>query len=380
MLTSRWLQTCQALALTFFLLISPARAEEPTVRPAIEGIFAAFEEHPLVGLGDAHALAEEGAFYERLIRDPRFAATVGNVVFESASATHQVVLDRYLSGEDIAASEVRKVWFDAVGWAAPPTAMYGKFLAAVREVNGNLPKERRIKVWAGSPPADWAIIRSREDYDRVNDLRDSHARGIIDDQILKRGRKALLIYGPLHFAFLPSPPFPPGVGLRRGIEAARPGSLFVVHPYTGFFQSDCSLKFESDTRWPPNSLIGPVRGTSLEALLLSPGCSVVAPPRPAPGAPPTPPEVLARIQAPFLRIGAGADADAILYLGPAGDLTRSPDDPALSNDHTLADEIRRRLPIVGGSPAFMDQLDHVGRPYRVRVRPREPVPERSADR
>lgn len=355
---------CRALALALVCLAAPARAEEARVSPAIEGIFAAFEQRPLVGLGDAHGLAEEGEFYERLVRDPRFAERVGNVVFEMASAAHQATLDRYLNGEDVPEAELRWVWFDTVGWGTPPTVMYGKFLAAVREVNAKLPQARRIRVWAGSPPADWSAIRSREAFDRILDQRDRHGIGVIESQIVSRGRKALLIYGGLHFSFLPSPPFPPGVGLRRGIERVSPGSLYVVHPYTGFFQPECSRQFEAETRWPAGSFVTPVKGTPVEALLLRPGCTVAAPPMPAPGAAPTPPEVLARIQAPFLRIHSGAEADALLYLGPAASLTRSPDDPALATDPVLAGEIRRRLPIVGGPPTYLDHLVHGSRPYR----------------
>ena len=44
-------------------LAGPSRAAEPVVRPALDGIFAAFETHPLVGLGDLHDLANELAFY-----------------------------------------------------------------------------------------------------------------------------------------------------------------------------------------------------------------------------------------------------------------------------------------------------------------------------
>jgi len=45
----------------------------PTVRPAIDGILAAFEKHPLVGLGDMHGMAQQEDFFVTLIRDPRFA-------------------------------------------------------------------------------------------------------------------------------------------------------------------------------------------------------------------------------------------------------------------------------------------------------------------
>ena len=38
---------------------------------AVDGIFAAFESHPLVGLADYHGLAQEEDFFTVLIRDKR---------------------------------------------------------------------------------------------------------------------------------------------------------------------------------------------------------------------------------------------------------------------------------------------------------------------
>jgi hypothetical protein len=39
----------------------------PAVRPAIDGILAAFEKHPLVGLGDMHGMAQQEDFFVTLI-------------------------------------------------------------------------------------------------------------------------------------------------------------------------------------------------------------------------------------------------------------------------------------------------------------------------
>lgn len=355
-----------ALALAA-LLAAQARAAEPVVRPALDGVFAAFETHPLVGLGDVHDLAEEGEFYEALVRDPRFAARVGNVVFEAGSASHQATLDRYLAGQDVPRAELRKVWSDAVGWATPPTAMYQQFLAAVRTVNLKLPPARRIRVWAGEPPADWNAIKSREDFAPILMQRDTHAAGVIETQVLARGKKALVIYGGLHFFPLPSPPgYPPRPSLKGLVERTRPGALYVIQPYYGYWQPECAARFEAETRWPPGSLVAPVKGTPVEALLLAPGCAVSRPPTRAPGAAPISPEDLARMQAGFLRPMSGADADALLYLGPAASLTRSPDDPDLTADPVYAAEIRRRLAITGAAPGFLDRLVTERRPYRPR--------------
>jgi hypothetical protein len=347
-------------------LAGRVRAAEPEVRPALDGIFAAFQTHPLVGLGDAHGLAEEGELYVRLIRDPRFAAHVGNLVVEMASSAHQDTLDRYLNGEDVPHAELRRVWSDVVG-AAPTvrSVMYPQLLAEIRAVNRRLPPATRIHVWAGEPAADWSRITTRQDLEPLVMQRDASAAAVIEREVLARGKKAVVIYGALHFTQLPSPPGqPPSASLKERVERAYPGAFYVVVPYFGFVQPDCSASFEAQTRWPRGSLVAPVKGTPVEALVTRANCPVIPPPRPVPGGPPIAPDALARVQAGYVRPASGADADALLYLGPAARLTLSPDDPDLSNDVAYRAEITRRLPIAGAPPDFLSHLVTQSRPYR----------------
>jgi hypothetical protein len=367
------LRIAALLAVVAALLLGQApgaTAAEAVVRPAVDAIFAAFRQHPIVGLGDAHGLAEEGEFYGRLIRDPRFAAEVGNVVVETAGAAHQATLDRYLNGEDVPRAELRRVWTDVVGAVPTVTSeMYPQFLAEVRAVNLKLPPSRRIRVWAGEPPIDWTTIRSREGLEPFMLLRDEHPAATIQREILGRGKKALVIYGGLHFFPLPAPPgLPPNPSLRELIERRRPGAVFVIQPYFGFWQPECTAAFEAETRWPPGSLVTPLRGTPVADLLLRPGCTMTPPPRALPGAPAIPPDV----QAGFLRIQSGAEADALLYLGPAASLTRSPDIPDLLADTAYAAEITRRLPIIGAPPDALTRLTLTRRPYRTVAKPPAP--------
>lgn len=340
----------------------PARATELTIRPALDGIFAAFRQHPLVGLGDAHGLAEEIELYRQLVRDPRFPREVGTVVLEAASATDQATLDRYIDGQNVPHAELRKVWSDVVGWGKPPAWVEG-LLAAVREVNLKLPAARRIKVWAGEPPADWSAIKRREDLEPLLRQRDTYPAAVIEKHILGRGRKALVIYGALHFYAVPRRPDVPSEGnLKDLVERRAPNAFYVVHPYVGFSQPGCSADFETATAWPVGSLVTPIRGTSLEGLLLRKGCTVGRPPTVPPGAAPLAPEVLARIQGGFVRPRSGADADALLYLGPAASLTLSPDDPDLATDAVYAAEMKRRY-TVAGDPEALSHLVMTPRPY-----------------
>lgn len=366
------IQRLLALAGAFCLTLvggevrAQSEAPPPKAQPAVDGVLSAFARRPLVGLGDVHGLAEEGRYYIQLIRDPRFAARVGNVVIETGNSAYQSTLDRYIAGEDVPRAELRRVWSEVVG--APPTVtavMYPEFLAEVREVNRTLPPNRRIRIWAAEPPTGWSDIRTRADLDPILMQRDLHAAAVIEREILARGKKALVIYGALHFAALPGPPgAPPRPSLKDLVERTRPGAFYIVHPYSGFAQPGCAPAFEAATGWAAGTLASPIRTTSLEAQLLRPGCTVGPGPRPAPGSPPIPPAELARRQAPMLRAMAGVDADALLYLGPAASLTRSPDDPDLLNDPDYRAEITRRLPLAGVPPGFFERLTLTPRPFR----------------
>src|SRR3954465_1404755 len=97
-------------------LAAPAyAARPPKITNAADGIVSAFLSHPLVGLGEWHGLAQELDFYAVLVRDPRFANDVGNIVLEMGDASQQAVVDRYVNGENVPYNEIRKVWSDTVG-------------------------------------------------------------------------------------------------------------------------------------------------------------------------------------------------------------------------------------------------------------------------
>lgn len=190
----------------------------PIVQPAIDGVLAAFKTRPLVGISDRHGISQQQDFYATLIRDPRFAREVGNVVVEFGSASHQAIIDRYVAGEDVPYTEFRKVWSDVVGWN--PTVTYVGFVnvfASVRAANVGLPPDQRIKVWLGEPPVDWATA-TKDDVNAAMQKRDSHPADLIVENILKKNKKALVIYGGAHLNT--SPPVQPRTTPVAGSEAA----------------------------------------------------------------------------------------------------------------------------------------------------------------
>jgi hypothetical protein len=166
----------------------------------ISAIVDAFQAYPIVALGEgAHGNLQGMAFRLALIRDPRFLARVDDIVVESGSTRYQDVIDRYVQGENVAASALRDVREQTVAatpaWDRP---MYAEFFAAVRDVNLPARGGRQLRILLGDPPIDWNTMTSIDDYRKWLLQRDSHPADVVRREVLATGRRALLIYGDGH--------------------------------------------------------------------------------------------------------------------------------------------------------------------------------------
>jgi len=171
----------------------PSAPPPSTATPAIEGVLAALQKTPLVGMSDDHGLAQEEDFYVSLISDPRFAKEIRNVVVEFGNASQQRTLDRYVNGEDVSYVELRGVWGDTsyVGWFPTVTALgYLNFYAAVRAANLKLPVDGRLHVWLGGKPVDWSAIKTKGELSKVvGGQADQYPADLVEEQILKNTKK-----------------------------------------------------------------------------------------------------------------------------------------------------------------------------------------------
>lgn len=194
-----------AVALLLVTMARPA-SFQGTVRDAapldaIPAILDLFSTYQMVGLGEGpHGNLEGHAFRLKLVRHPRFAAIVDDILVESGSARYQAVMDRYISGETVSRQELRRAWEDTTNpgttWDRP---MYEEFFTAVRAVNSKLPKGEQLRVLLGDPPIAWEAIRNRADLRRWNLQRDTHAGALLKRESFAKGRKVLAIYGDGHF-------------------------------------------------------------------------------------------------------------------------------------------------------------------------------------
>jgi len=267
--------------------------------PAADGIFSAFQRFPLVGIQDWDGLAQEEDFYLQLLKDPRFAKQVGNVVVEFGGAAQQTTINRYVAGEDVPYEQLRAVWTDTLGWLPTVTSVgYLNVFAEIRAVNKGRSPAEQIHIWLGEPSIDWSKIKTSADLPPFTQ-RDRHPSELIQSEILAKHKKALVIYGAIHFRGMDR--------MRSLVEETYPQSFFVAEPYHSYAQVADATALERSI--PPGS--NPV-------LLL--------------GQPLT------------------AGANALLYLGPVSGLTESPQTPDLYLDESFRREINRRTVIISGSP------------------------------
>jgi hypothetical protein len=195
---------------------------------AVQGIVAAFRRHPVVLIGEAHWLRQAGNLYMRLVRDPSFQENVQDLVVEFASRNNQPLIDRYISGGDVPAEELRRIWRDTtkvISWESP---IYAELLATVREVNQKLPPDRRLRVLASDTAIDWNNIHNHSEWAALGDNNVSIA-DVIQRQVLEKKRHALVILGGNHVTKPGDRHGGPNTTTR--VEAAYPGSTYVVLLY-----------------------------------------------------------------------------------------------------------------------------------------------------
>jgi hypothetical protein len=157
--------SCAALLLLITVLPSISRAQtqlqvkppgsNPVPEPAVSAILSAFDRYEIVGMGEAHGLKDKDDLILLLIRNPAFSEKVNDIVVECGNALYQPVLDRYIAGEDVPFTEVRKVWRNTTQPMCDWSGFFEQFYPLVRAINHKLPAGKKLRVLAGDPPIDW---------------------------------------------------------------------------------------------------------------------------------------------------------------------------------------------------------------------------------
>jgi hypothetical protein len=303
---------------------SPLRPAVP-VEP-IGAIMDAFRSHSIVALSEDHGNEQGHAFRLSLIRDPRFAANVNDIVVEFGNARYQDLMDGFVRGGTVSDEALRHVWQDTTQisgvWDRP---IYEDFFRAVRAVNASLPRERQLRVLLGDLPVDWDTTRRNPPKPGERRLlgqpvpnsidgsrnRDRHAADVVQREVLARQRRALVIFGDMHLTRRPGSI----VGLLESNAVRR---VFNIKNATRN-SFDSLRELQSDlSSWPLPSLAS-VSGT-------------------------------------VLSLKEFRSFDAVLYLGPPSAMTVSRLPQSLCSDAKYVSMRRERMALSGLPEAKADEI------------------------
>jgi hypothetical protein len=294
--------------------------------PAVAGILDAFAQHAVVALGEGPHGNEPGhRFRISLIRDPRFAATVNDIVVEFGNARYQALMDRHIAGEDVPRNDLREVWQNTTvpgpTWDLP---IYEEFFREVRSVNAALPPSQRLRVLLGDAPIDWTAVRGPADVHRFSIQKDRHAGSVVKREVLARKRRALVIFGDGHLQGRGFAPASLTNVLERSPSATKVFTISASAAPLAKMQPDV-------TGWDVPSLAH-LRGTVL-------GRQPYARFYPLPPA------------AGWSTVLMQDQFDAVLYLGPGDGARRPPFPVALCDDAAYIAMRFERLALAGGPVA-----------------------------
>jgi len=315
--------------------------------PAIPAILKAFETFEVVGMPAAHDQKDIDDFILSLIRDPRFPASVNDIVVECGNVRYQPILDRYIAGEDVPFTEVQHVWRDTtVQQMCGSSGFYEQLYPLVRSLNQHLPAASRLRVVAADPPIDWSKIESYQDLTPFFD-RDGSIASVMEREVLSRHRKALMLFGVFHLLHGGGPG--DGDAVTR-YERRYPGRTFVVIGDPGYYGTgDEPLGSANATGgvWPSltrtkNSKLGSFR---LDVFMDSPlttdqDCNVI--------------DAFAKVPGKTI----ADQIDAILYLGPPESSMAEPLPADIALDRAYRAEWLRRMKLVGiPGPSTLEEMD-----------------------
>jgi hypothetical protein len=298
---------------------APAASMPPSVRDATASMVDAINTHTIVMFGETHANKQEYAWLCSLVRDPSFHARVDDIVVEFGNSLYQKSVDRWIAGEDVPIAQVEKAWRNVIGSVGPVSPVYAEFYHAVRESN-QMPGSHKVRLLLGDPYADWEKIKDAEGLGPFITHRDEWYAQVVNDEVLAKGHRALLIMGAGHFRRSNGPGF---IEQKLRSSGADPYLVVFGTNVVGTYD-DVDPRFDSWKTPAIVVLVGNWVGDLPAIPVLTGGTG----------------------QASSLKMAAAADA--MLYVGPRDSLTAVNVPASELENSEYGKEINRRLMIQMG--------------------------------
>jgi hypothetical protein len=247
-----------ALAIT---IGQPALQRAVPVEP-VAAMVDALRTHQVVAVTAGHGQARGYAFGQLLIHDPRLMTVINDIVIEEGSARYQEVADRYLRGDAVPIASLRQIWRETTQPGPGLDRPWEEFFLALRGLNASRPAAARLRVLLGDPPIDWENVKTEPDHRRWIEMRDTFPADLIQREVIAKGRRALLLYGQMHFQ---------RKNIGANYESEGPAETIVSRLENKYgakvftiFTTDVSLLQPDAASWPSPSL-ALIRGTVLGA-------------------------------------------------------------------------------------------------------------------
>ena len=231
---------------------------EPTPEPAVPAILAAFDKYEVVAMPEAHGMKDIDDFIFSLIRNPAFPEKVNDIEVECGNSLYQPVLDRYIAGDDVPFTEVRKVWRNTTQSMCGESGFFEQLFPLVRAINQRLAPAQRIRVLAGDPPIDWDKVNSFEDAKQFLG-RVPSITSVMEKEVLSKHRKALMLFGN-HHIFHGGP-----ISSVSRYEKDYPNLTLVINDIGPFYKNPPGQSGNPFATWPVPALVL-AKGTWLGAL------------------------------------------------------------------------------------------------------------------
>jgi hypothetical protein len=293
---------------------------QPKPQDATGAMLQAFDSHDIVMLGENHGVKQAYEWLDKLVATPAFDDHVDDIVVEFGNSLYQKSVDRYIAGEDVPLTQVEKAWRNMIGSVGPVSPVYAQFYKAVRDANLRRGGKHQLRIVLGDPYGDWDKIKTAEDLGPYLAHREEWYAQVVEDEVLAKHHRALLIMGAGHFLRRNGPSL-----VEREIREAG------ANPYLVTFGTNAVDGFDNlDQRfnqWPRPAIV-PLAGNWVGELSAS--------------------SVTTGGVAPATPLKLANAADALLYVAPRDSLTQLSMTRAQLDGTAYEKEINRRMMIQTG--------------------------------
>jgi hypothetical protein len=220
------------------------KPHDPQPENATIAVLRAFENHDVVMIGEIHSNKQEYNWYRSLLATPEFADRVDDIVLEMGNSLYQQVVDSYVAGENVRLEQVQQAWRNTVGLVGAQSPLVESLYGAVRETNMKRRGKHQMRIICGDPDIDWGTVNDINTVNLYESRRDEWYAHVVQEQVLAKHHRALLIMGGMHF-------------LRNSTKSPAKPSIETTLRKTGARSYPARIRRTTAARWIIGSIHGP---------------------------------------------------------------------------------------------------------------------------